>query len=557
MTKNLKKVIKRAQLGEKSALLLLCEDNAEHILYLCVKMMGNLQDGEDAAQEVFLKMTKNILVLKESSAFSAWMNTIIMNTCTTMKKNANKESGDVSIDNFEDFIETEDKEFLPCAYVEEKEKRDFLLESINNLPEHYKSVVLMFYYEEMSQKNIAEVLGISASSVDHILRRAKAKIKKDLVTSTNNSISKEYIAMGASVPVLTQALKYESSSMMTPSAIEKVGIMIQQAVVAITAGQPAAGGILQTKTLVGAIVTVVVAIVLILAVQDVSSKENLVGIAKYNPSITSFASDTSSFPPKEESVGVKEELDKPEKDSITSAERNSENTDRGSSTKNSQTTNPSESGNNVVQENKVTISLLGKISLKGVGDKLILLQNINLQGMNVSLCHGNGDEVSRTKTKKDGTYAFESVSIVPNQEYYLKISLTGSNGYVFAEESEKGILPVFLNDAKEQNVSDIYLKNQEPVSAVLLFYNEAGERSSVNPIRGTISVKGVSNMDIRWAIIDEVSSEIVRQGTGDNLTAEDFAVPMESGMKRYKVVVQVQNDFGNSTTVEEKIILTK
>lgn len=203
--------------GDKKSLLHLFEMEGTSILYMCIKIMGNLQDGEDAAQEVFLKVQKNISKLQASQAYPVWINKLTINTCLDMRGLMKGKMEVASLETYSEQIGEGRKEFLPIEYAEQKDLQEKLLQAIDTLLPNYKTVVLLYYYEGLSQKEIADTLEISENAVSHRLRRARNDIREYLELKDSHAPIEYTLSIG--VPVLTQALNMQSKSIVTPEVL--------------------------------------------------------------------------------------------------------------------------------------------------------------------------------------------------------------------------------------------------------------------------------------------------------------------------------------------------
>lgn len=222
MDKKEQKIVEKSMKGDKKSLLQLFEIEGTTVLYMCIKLMGNRQDGEDAAQEVFLKIQKNISKLQAPQAYPVWINKLIVNTCLDMKARVQRKMEAASLESYGEQIGEERREFLPTEYAEQKELRENLLAAIDLLSPNYRAVILMYYYEGLSQKEIAEVLDISENAVSHRLRRARGDIQEKIELKTDESTAATKVAFSAGVPVLTQVLKDQSKNMVNTEQIENL-----------------------------------------------------------------------------------------------------------------------------------------------------------------------------------------------------------------------------------------------------------------------------------------------------------------------------------------------
>lgn len=187
-------LVQKAIGANKEAFAELCRKKGQSILYLCIQIMGNVPDGEDAAQEVFLRMHKCLKQLKAPEAFNVWLKRLIITTCADMRRKSMKNRYVVSMDDLEqnmltgqnERLEEQDDSFIPHAYMENSEKRQELLRVINQLPKNYRISILLFYFEQMNYEEIAAAMNTSAGNVSNYLRRAKQKIQAALEQNKND-----------------------------------------------------------------------------------------------------------------------------------------------------------------------------------------------------------------------------------------------------------------------------------------------------------------------------------------------------------------------------------
>ncbi len=182
MENELLNLVEKAAEADKEAFETLCKIKYKDILYICISIMGNVPDGEDAAQEVLLRMQSNITRLRAPVAFPAWLNKMIFSVCSNIKRSRSKELFLTPIDELPFLLEEENTMNLPQPYLETQDKRQQILQVLNSLPTQYRLMLLWHYNEGLSQKEIADILQLSVSAVKAGLYRTrkllKAKLKK-------------------------------------------------------------------------------------------------------------------------------------------------------------------------------------------------------------------------------------------------------------------------------------------------------------------------------------------------------------------------------------------
>ncbi len=150
---------------EKAYVLKLYDQYADHVYRFAYSYLGNGEDAEDIVQDVFLKLLqKDIFIIPEKE--KSYLMSMTANACKDLLK-----SGDVRFKvPFDDVLNTVLGEFMT-----EQESEVFLV--LKSLPEKYRSVIHLHYYEGYTIKEIAKILKISASAVSMRLTRGKNELK--------------------------------------------------------------------------------------------------------------------------------------------------------------------------------------------------------------------------------------------------------------------------------------------------------------------------------------------------------------------------------------------
>lgn len=173
------KVVEKAQRGDSLAIKELYDNTVNIVFKFCNNYLGNSLDAEDATQEVFLRVYGNIEKLKQPEAFNKWLSTIMSAVCSTYKSKNNKIlTTDLEMDMLPNQFVEENKDFLPVESLEQSEVKIKLEEVISLLPEKQKEVVLYYYYQDLSVREISEITGRSVNSILNVLYEARKKIKK-------------------------------------------------------------------------------------------------------------------------------------------------------------------------------------------------------------------------------------------------------------------------------------------------------------------------------------------------------------------------------------------
>lgn len=204
--KKLLRVIEGAVKGDQDSYTELIRMKGKNILYIAIHLMGNRSDGEDAAQDAVILLRESIKDLRNPASFEVWMYRLVYNVCMGAKRKMKNASQNIELDPAE-VQATEDRtEFLPEEFVVDEEKRHQLLAAVDQLPENYRMCVMLYYYEDMSYAEVAEVMDIKVQDVANNLSRAKKKLRYELLTTEEAaSLSPAVAAAAAAIPASTPA----------------------------------------------------------------------------------------------------------------------------------------------------------------------------------------------------------------------------------------------------------------------------------------------------------------------------------------------------------------
>ncbi len=137
------------------------------IYRLCFVFMKNQADTEDAVQNTFIKLIISNIVFNNPDHEKAWL----INTASNHCKNSLKYWFRSKRNNYEDYIHL----------LQSEDSYDFeLLDELLSLPDKYKTVIYLYYYEGYSTVEISDLLNIKEGTVRSQLSRARKLLRKNL-----------------------------------------------------------------------------------------------------------------------------------------------------------------------------------------------------------------------------------------------------------------------------------------------------------------------------------------------------------------------------------------
>jgi RNA polymerase sigma-70 factor (ECF subfamily) len=178
--------IQRVRAGNVEAYSRLVERYRDMVYTVCIRMLGNEADAEEAAQDAFIKAFRALNDFQEKSKFSTWLYRIAYNQCISVIRKKVK-----LIDLVDDVPETgtEDTSLSGLDTLSREERSKYLQTAIDSLPETDAVVITLFYYEELSLEEIAGITGLSGNNIRIKLHRSRKKIYQELHKLLKSEVS--------------------------------------------------------------------------------------------------------------------------------------------------------------------------------------------------------------------------------------------------------------------------------------------------------------------------------------------------------------------------------
>lgn len=207
---NYESLINRIKQNDNSAIMEFYNKFYKEVYYVCYKITENEKDAEDVAQETLIKAIDKIDTLKNPEGLSAWLRAIANNlSINYLKKNRKFDIIDNSEDMGEEiFEENRIAKKTPEDIVADKEVTDILTNMINKLPREQRLTIFMFYYEELSVKEIAEIMDCSEATVRSRINYARKALRKQVDDLENKGVKLRCIAI---LPFLFAVYSFEKT----------------------------------------------------------------------------------------------------------------------------------------------------------------------------------------------------------------------------------------------------------------------------------------------------------------------------------------------------------
>lgn len=171
----------------------LVDANYLFVLNTCNKFVNNEQDAEDITQEVFIQVHKSLSSFKGESKISTWIYRIAVTKSLDFLRSRKRKKRFAKIhslwtgENDDEPVLIKSEENI-ADDIEREDRINILITAMNSLAENQRVAFTLSKIDELSYKEIAEIMETSVSSVESLIHRAKTNLKKNLYKYYKNEL---------------------------------------------------------------------------------------------------------------------------------------------------------------------------------------------------------------------------------------------------------------------------------------------------------------------------------------------------------------------------------
>ena len=181
-------IVRAIQAGDMAAFDQLVVKHKDKLFNMVYWLLGDYQEANDCAQEIFIKVFKSLKKFRFESAFSTWLYRIAINTCKNKLKSSafqwkkrtvplenpeSSEQGNLS-------YEIRNGSPSPENKLEKKERMMLIQKAVNALPQEQNRVIVLRDIQGLSYQEIADITGLNLGTVKSRLARARMELKNKL-----------------------------------------------------------------------------------------------------------------------------------------------------------------------------------------------------------------------------------------------------------------------------------------------------------------------------------------------------------------------------------------
>ena len=180
-------IITRIIRGDDHAFETLVDDFKDMVYNVCLNFLGNRQEAEEVAQDVFLRVFQNSSSFRQDASLKRWIYRIAITTSLeALRTKKRKKRWSIFVSLNEKTEQDYDRIYFDHSGIEnaDKENADKLHQAIRQLSENQQTAFTMHHIEGLSYQEISEIMNNTISAVESLIFRAKRNLRKKLIQKT-------------------------------------------------------------------------------------------------------------------------------------------------------------------------------------------------------------------------------------------------------------------------------------------------------------------------------------------------------------------------------------
>ncbi len=183
-------IVARAKAGDRGAFDSLVERYMGRVYNIALRITGSTDEAQDCAQEAFVRAFSAIAKFRGEAAFSTWLYRVTVNAANDAVRRLKSrpaletEMARTGTDDPAPEVETLSASATALEQFDDeiarRQKRDVVLSAIRSLPEHHRTVIVLYDLQGLSYDEVAGVVGVHVGTVKSRLNRARLALKERL-----------------------------------------------------------------------------------------------------------------------------------------------------------------------------------------------------------------------------------------------------------------------------------------------------------------------------------------------------------------------------------------
>jgi RNA polymerase sigma-70 factor (ECF subfamily) len=166
--------------GDSAAFRRLIDRESPRLLRFALGLLGNLDEAEDVVQETLLRLWENAATWTPDARIGTWLYRVCYNRCIDRLRRRRSFVDDSALDALPDEAQPPDLQIVRSERVYN------VREAVARLAPRQRTAVLLFHFQDLPQREAAEVMGISEVALESLLARARRQMRLWLAVEAEN-----------------------------------------------------------------------------------------------------------------------------------------------------------------------------------------------------------------------------------------------------------------------------------------------------------------------------------------------------------------------------------
>ncbi len=177
-------IVEEILAGNQAAMRVLINRYQDLVINSCFRVLHNAADAEDIAQEVFIEAYRSISSLQNGEKLSFWLYRMALNKSINFQKKNRLLKKVLFLDHIAPGKDCKHMPRILCPEADphqamvREERMHIFKDALSGLPARQQKAFILHHFEDLSYKEIADVLKVSLSCVESLIFRAKSNLKK-------------------------------------------------------------------------------------------------------------------------------------------------------------------------------------------------------------------------------------------------------------------------------------------------------------------------------------------------------------------------------------------
>ena len=170
--------VRRAQEGDEAALVELVTGQQRYIYSIALNVVGNPADAADVTQDTVVRLLRSLGTYRADTKFTTWLYRLVVNLAIDhLRRNRHAATSlDADLEERYDTFADPDPQVDPLVHLDHYEMASWVRDALAQLPVVHRAALTLYYFDDMSYQEIADVLDLPLNTVRSHLRRAKLRL---------------------------------------------------------------------------------------------------------------------------------------------------------------------------------------------------------------------------------------------------------------------------------------------------------------------------------------------------------------------------------------------